>query len=59
MLTIAGKKTSTVSMLVLKLSLGCIIAEIMLGVKAMAASGKLKNTFLHFFTLFCKKVKKV
>ncbi len=21
--------------------------------------GKLKNTFLHFFTLFCKKVKKV
>ena len=22
-------------------------------------SGKLKNTFLHFFTLFCKKVKKV
>ncbi len=24
-----------------------------------SASGKLKNTFLHFFTLFCKKVKKV
>jgi len=23
------------------------------------SSGKLKNTFLHFFTLFCKKVKKV
>jgi len=25
----------------------------------LATSGKLKNTFLHFFTLFCKKVKKV
>ena len=36
MLTIAGKKTSTVSMLVLKLSSGCIRAEITSGVKAMA-----------------------
>ena len=36
-----------------------LVSHVLHPLPSLPPSGKLKNTFLHFFTLFCKKVKKV